>query len=137
VKSIHGFLQKIQGWATKNNDVLAVGYAGSWARGSAKPNSDLDLMIITSTPEKYLETPDWMAFFGDLREVKSEDWGLAQTRRAFYQDNSEIEFNITSKEWTKTDPVDAGTKQVVREGMIIVYDPRDLLRKLIDAVCTE
>ena len=137
MKSIEGFLQKIQEWATKNQDVLAVGYVGSWARGTAKPDSDLDLMIITTTPEKYLETSDWTAFFGSLREVKSEDWGVVQTCRVFYEDDAEIEFDITTKDWTKTDPVDDGTKQVVREGMVIIYDPQDLLRKLKDAIHAE
>ena len=137
MKSIEGFLQEFRGWAIRNHEVLGVGIVGSWARGTAKPDSDLDLILITTLPEKYLETTDWITYFGTIREVKSEDWGMVQTRRVFYQDGSEIEFNITTKEWVITDPVDDGTKQVVREGMIIVYDPQNLLRKLKDAVQAE
>jgi len=137
VKSIEGFLQEFRGWAIRNHEVLGVGIVGSWARGTAKPDSDLDLILITTLPEKYLETTDWITYFGTIREVKSEDWGMVQTRRVFYQDGSEIEFNITTKEWVITDPVNDGTKLVVREGMIIVYDPQNLLRKLKDAVQAE
>ena len=133
--SIDGILQKLQEWVAKNNDdVLAVGYIGSWARGTARPDSDLDLIIVTTTPDKYLETSDWTAFFGVVREVKSEDWGLVQSRRAFYEDDAEIEFGITTKDWTKTNPVDEGTKKVVQDGMAIVYDPQNLLKKILDAV---
>ena len=102
-----------------------------------KPDSDLDLMLITTLPEKYLETTDWITCFGTIREVKSEDWGMVQTLRVFYRDGPEIEFNITTKEWVKTDPVDDGTKQVVRDGLVIVYDPQDLLKKLREAVDAE
>ena len=134
MKGIDGILQKLQEWVAKNDDVLAVGYVGSWARGTARPDSDLDLIIVTITPDKYLETSDWTAFFGVVCEVKSEDWGLVQSRRAFYEDDSEIEFGITTKDWTKTNPVDEDTKKVVQDGMAIVYDPQNLLKKILDAV---
>jgi hypothetical protein len=35
--------------------------------------------------------------------------------------------------WAATDPVDPGTRRVVRDGMSILYDPGGLLERLAEA----
>ncbi|HUH97210.1 MAG TPA: nucleotidyltransferase domain-containing protein [Anaerolineales bacterium] len=131
---IERVIRRLKRWVQDKPDILAVGYVGSWARGEAGPDSDLDLIILTADPEIYLNDPKWLSEFGEVREVKREDWGPVQTRRAFYQDGSEIEFNFTTKDWAKINPLDEGTVRPVSDGLKIIYDPAQLLRKLEEAV---
>ena len=35
--------------------------------------------------------------------------------------------------WVATDPVDEGTRRVVTDGVSVVYDPKGLLARLLDA----
>lgn len=136
MKEISSFLDKVKAWTNHQDDILGISYVGSWARGEAKPTSDLDLMIITTTPQKYLENNEWISNFGIVKESKREDWGLVQSWRVFFENNDEIEFGITTKEWTQLPP-DPGTAQVVSDGMKIVFDPQDLLAQLDAAVRTK
>lgn len=128
MKEIESILHKVDKMVQGNDDILAIGYVGSWARNQAKPTSDLDLMIVTNSPKKYLENTNWVNQFGKVVEIHREDWGLVQSWRVFF-DFGEIEFGIATDEWTKV-PSDPGTARVVSDGMKIVYDPQQLLGKL-------
>ncbi len=46
----------------------------------------------------------------------------------------EIEFGIGSPTWAATDPLDPGTKRVIRDGLHILYDPDGLLTAVQAAV---
>jgi len=35
--------------------------AGSWARGNPRPDSDLDLIVLVSDPERYGTDAAWLA----------------------------------------------------------------------------
>ena len=47
-------IEQVGRWAMARPDVLAVALAGSWARDSAGPGSDVDLVVLTADPEAYL-----------------------------------------------------------------------------------
>jgi hypothetical protein len=72
--------------------------------------------------------------FGAIKTSEREHWGLLQSLRIFYTDGSEIEFGIAVPEWANTKPVDEGTRQVVNDGMQVIYDPKGILAVLSDAV---
>ena len=46
----------------------------------------------------------------------------------------EVEVGIAAPSWAATDPVDPGTRRVVEEGMRIIYDPEELLTRLVGAL---
>jgi hypothetical protein len=46
----------------------------------------------------------------------------------------DIEIGLAPLSWADTDPVDAGTARVVREGFSIVFDPHGTLAGLADVV---
>ena len=41
----------------------------------------------------------------------------------------EIEFGITSLDWASS-PIDKGTQKVISQGLNIIHDPKDKLKKL-------
>lgn len=94
---------------------------GSQANGSARPDSDIDLIVICTNPAEYINNPSWATEFGPVRELVEEDWGAVGTIRAFYARGTEIEFNFAEPRWL-AEPLDAGTQQVLQDGYRVIYD---------------
>lgn len=132
--SIEQFLNVLKMWAANHLEILAVAIVGSHARGMARPDSDIDLIIIVDDPVQYLERSAWLEHFGHVRSISHEDWGSVQSRRVYYADGREVEFGITVRSWASTDPVDPGTQKVVSEGMYILYDRETILQSLVAKV---
>ena len=61
---VRSLLTGLREWAERRPDVLAVGLAGSWARGDARMDSDVDLMLVTEEPRPYLEKDAWVRELG-------------------------------------------------------------------------
>jgi predicted nucleotidyltransferase len=126
---IQAFLSEIVRWAEARPDIRAVALVGSYARGAATPESDVDLVLITSRPKAYLEDTDWARAFGEIDCQQIEDYGKVTSLRVWYADSKEVEFGLTSPAWA-SQPLDEGTRQVIAVGMRILYDPSGLLRPI-------
>jgi hypothetical protein len=50
------------------------------------------------------------------------------------QSGFEIEFGFAAPSWASTEPLDAGTARVVRDGCLPLHDPSGALELLIAAV---
>lgn len=122
---------ELKGWAEKRPDVIAAAIVGSYARGTARTDSDVDVILVVDEPATYLENNEWLENFGHVREIEHEDWGLLQSRRTRYADGTEVEFGITDRRWVSTEPIDPGTAKVVAGGLRILYDPHGMLRGLL------
>ena len=66
-----------------------------------------------------------------VRSVAREDWGAIRALRTFYDDETEIEFGIGTPDWAGVSPADPDTLEVVRDGMLIVFERHRLLRILV------
>ncbi len=128
------FLRAVRDWAAAQPDLLAVLLVGSVARGAARPDSDIDLILICEHPERYQTDDRWLAHFGRPARVAHEDWGWVQSTRVFYEGGPEVEFGITFARWAGVEPLDEGTRRVVADGARILYDPHGLLGALLAAV---
>lgn len=119
--SILSFFKKVEKWASKNDDIEALIVVGSYARGEARADSDIDLVIITTNPETYLSN-NFFCDFGKVKEFKKEDWGRVTSLRVWYEDNGlEVEFGITTPIWAER-PLDAGTFKVLSDGFRVIVD---------------
>jgi predicted nucleotidyltransferase len=74
-------MDQFAAWAATRPDIEAVVIVGSWARGNARPDSDVDLVVIAAQPESYQRDLGWVSLFGDAASVAHEDWGLVQSVR--------------------------------------------------------
>lgn len=120
------FLLLVRAWAEADPGIGAVALVGSHARGTATPQSDIDLVILTATPAAYLEDPQWPRFFGEPLRREIEAWGIVTSLRVWYRDGPEVEFGIARLDWG-ADPSDEGTAGVIRDGIRIVHEKGGLL----------
>ncbi|MCA9726230.1 MAG: nucleotidyltransferase domain-containing protein [Candidatus Eisenbacteria bacterium] len=120
-------LRAVVDWATETPAVVGVAVVGSHARGTARPDSDVDLVLICDDPARIL-TGDWIWRFGAVRSVAHEDYGALQSLRVFFDGDLEVEFGITGRNWAAL-PLDPGTRSVIMGGVRILYDPDGLLHR--------
>jgi predicted nucleotidyltransferase len=72
-------LARVEAWAARRSDVVAVALVGSWARGRPRMGSDVDLVVLTSDKPTYLSEESWVAELGGLRIIRTQDWGPLYT----------------------------------------------------------
>lgn len=124
--NVGSFLQSVVEWAKHESDLMALALVGSFARGEASPESDVDLILLLSSPEVYLENQDWVSGFGETDHIVEEDWGKVTSLRVFYADGLEVEYGFAGLEWG-SDPRDAGDAQVITDGLIILHEKDEYL----------
>jgi len=100
---------------------LAVALVGSQARGTAGPDSDVDLVILARDPHVYLEETAWAGCFGQVEKKQLEDYGRVRSLRVWYSGGLEVEFGFTTESWAAL-PLDAGTRQVMMDGMRVLFE---------------
>jgi predicted nucleotidyltransferase len=127
--NVSAFLAEVNRWASAQPDVLAVALVGSYARDAALEGSDVDLLILTTEMAKYINDRSWVSLFGEVTEVRVEDYGKVTSLRTFYQGGLEVEYGLTTRDWARM-PMDAGSRRVVSDGMKILFDPHRILSSL-------
>ena len=127
-------VRAVTSWATTRLDIRCVALVGSHARGSARPDSDVDFVIVCETPAQYVQEVTWVGRFGIAHSVSVEDWGRLQAVRAFYSDGLEADYGFTSLEWVAL-PLDVGTVEVLEDGAIVLVDRDDDLTRAVERAC--
>ncbi|HZX03720.1 GNAT family N-acetyltransferase [Kribbella sp.] len=121
-------------WAADRADIRGLAMVGSWARDAARMTSDLDVIVLTDVPERYLENDDWLDAFGAVGVVRRQQWGPYLTEiRIVRASGLEVEVGITATAWAGTTPVDPGTRRVITDGVRVLHDPERLLADLVGA----
>jgi predicted nucleotidyltransferase len=115
------FLEHFTQWARSRADIIAVALVGSHARDTARPDSDIDIVMLCKQPTDYLAHLDWVQAFGTTTSQQLEDYGKLTSVRTWYGDGLEVEFGITDEHWADL-PLDEGTRKVISDGMVILLD---------------
>lgn len=102
---------------------------GSYARGTNKENSDLDLVILTSNKPDMAANQDFVQDFGEVYKQQTEYYGACTSIRVWYKDGKEVEFGIVDPTWVSK-PLDAGTHKVLSDGYKIVIDKKRYFENL-------
>jgi predicted nucleotidyltransferase len=127
-RDIEPFLREIAQWASAREDILAVALVGSRARGEAREDSDVDLILLAEDPKQYLADGGWTAQFGAVRRRRTEPYGRITSVRVWYDDGREVEYGIGAAEWAE-DPLDQGARRVIRDGMRILFERGKMLSR--------
>jgi hypothetical protein len=129
---VDGIVGRVTRWAVDRPDVVGLLLAGSYARDAARPDSDVDLILLTTDELSYADN-SWadQVALGELTRVRS--WGAVTERRFRTGSGLAVEINIGAPDWAATDPVDSGTRRVVSDGVRRLYDPTGALDRLIRA----
>jgi predicted nucleotidyltransferase len=133
---VAGLIETVRAWASRRSDVLAAAMVGSWARGDAWMDSDVDLVLLTDDAAGYINSDAWTQELGAVSIIRTQRWGPLTERRILLRSGLEVEVGVVAPAWASTAPVDAGTAQVVAGGLVPLHDPHHLLEKLADAVAS-
>ena len=126
----------VSSWAAAEPSIAAAALVGSWARGEPRCDSDMDIVLLTLDVAKFVQSSDWLepALSRPAEIVRTRNWGRLTERRARVQSGFEIEFGVVHPAWASTNPVDPGTRRVVADGCVVLYEDQCLLSQLIETV---
>ncbi len=127
--SLQAFILQLLPWAKGQADILGILLVGSQAHGAARPDSDIDLVIASTTPSTYIDNVAWTAEFGKVDRTQIEDYGKLTSVRVWYKSGLEVEFGFTDRSWTRL-PLDPGTKQVLDGGYRLLFERKDFFSPL-------
>jgi hypothetical protein len=127
---VERLLELVLKWASARHDVRGLALVGSWARGTAHMESDVDLVLLTLRVERYTDGDDWMRDLGCETMERTTAWGALMERRLRMPSGLEVELGVVPPYWAAVYPVDSGTRSVVEDGMRVLHDPDGLLRAL-------
>ena len=99
--------------------------------------SDIDIVVLTLDPASYAATDGWVE--GALGEVapvvRTMEWGpLLTERRVRLASGLEVDIGFAPPSWAAADAVDPGTAGVVADGFRALFDPDDLLSRLVNVI---
>ena len=138
-KRLDQILTVVLRFAKSHPQIIAVALCGSRARGTARPDSDTDLSILVEDQELFKKT-DWVAQidFKKINEkvasLRDEVYGLVWSRHIILESMAQIEFSFADHSWADNENLDEGTGKVVSDGYKILYDPHQILERLVSKV---
>jgi predicted nucleotidyltransferase len=133
----------VANWARTRDDIRAMALAGSWARGNPRRESDLDLLLLSDRAAFYRRRRNWLRAidFGEagfrVRSSAGAAYGVAWSLHLRLRPAADVELTFADCAWAGTNPVDAGTRAVVTDGLRIVRDIDGMLARLVAAVGPE
>jgi hypothetical protein len=124
-------LCEILTWVEREHAVRGLALAGSYARGAACKDSDIDVVVLVEDPEsflneRWLDEIDWRRVGASPVETRFVRYGLVWSNHVQLEDGLEVEFGFAPLSWAAR-PLDIGTRQVISGGCRILYDPDGLL----------
>jgi predicted nucleotidyltransferase len=143
-RSIELTLQVVLAWATAQPKIRAVALVGSHARGTARTDSDIDLVLLATDADRLRADTTWVTEIAwdvigtRAQRLRDEEYGTAWSRRIWLEPHhGQVELTFASLSWAKTDPIDEGTRWVISEACRILHDPDALLQRICEAVSRE
>jgi predicted nucleotidyltransferase len=120
-------LERVLRWATDRADVRAIVLVGSHARGAARPDSDVDLVLLVERPDELVANTAWLSAFGRVERHAVEHWGRVVSLRCWYACGPEVDLGLATPDWA-TRP-DEGTERVLRDGARVLLDRDGVLAR--------
>lgn len=133
MKEPEKYIKEVKQWASSCVTVQALALIGSHARNEAKPDSDIDFLIICDDKSKLIDDIAWVNKFGEVISCTKEEWGIVTSIRVSYRDGQEIEFGLAPLNWvdiTFGDKIPEGISDRIK----ILIDDNNILGKLKKAV---
>ena len=133
LRTSNGSFASVLAFANVREDVRAVALVGSHARGAARPDSDVDVVMLSTEPDTYVDGCDWIERLDGAMLVATRRWGVLTERRLVLASGTEVDFGVAHPSWASIRPLDPGTARVARAGLVPLYDPDGLLARAVDA----
>jgi uncharacterized protein len=127
---VEDVVNRVSRWVAVRDDIVGLLLVGSHARNAARPDSDIDLIVLTRDTTRYADRAwaDELAI-GEL--IRTRSWGPITEQRFATTSGLEVEIGLGRPDWASVDPVDPGTRRVVTDGARILHDPTGVLATLL------
>ena len=117
------FLARVKRWAEETPDVEVLLVVGSHARGTERPDSDLDLVLVTTEKARLVADASFPETFGRVLRRQTEYYGACTSVRVWYEGGPEMEFGLVEPSWLAL-PLDEGTRRVLADGHRVLVDKK-------------
>jgi len=120
----------ILAWAKSRPDIAGLALVGSHARGAARPQSDVDFLLLTATPDAF--RADWLAEIAwpePPTASRDAQYGIVWSRHVAFATLPEAELAFAPLAWAAL-PLDPGTRRVVSDGFLVLHDPAGHFAKI-------
>src|SRR5437588_13048184 len=124
---VTALIERVTAWAGDQPATCGLLLVGSYAREAARPDSDVDFVLLCTDPDR---TP--VTEFGT--PIRQQLWGDVLEHRFRTESGLEFEINITDPGWARRARTDQGTRRVVTDGARVLYDPTGDLADLLSAL---
>ncbi len=121
-------------------NVHGLAVVGSWARGAATPDSDLDLVALVVSPQAYRDDASWVSNIDwsgagfSLAGFTDADYGKVWSRHLELEPYAEVELSFGDVSWASVTPIDRGTAAVVSGGCLVLMDHAGLFKTLLNSL---
>jgi uncharacterized protein len=131
-------LSEILIWIEREEAARGLALVGSYARGTAHPDSDVDVLILIDAPEsfvrqRWLDEINWRRVGASPVARYVVHYGVVWSSHVQLDKGLEVEFSFAPLSWAAARPLDSGTRQAISGGCHILYDPDGLF----GAACAE
>lgn len=127
------FINQTINWATNETLINSIILIGSYVRGTQKADSDIDLVVVTSDKQHYIDNPSIFNYYGEIERSNIEFYGECTSVRIWYKSGLEVEFGIVTSMWVNK-PLDHGTLQALTDGYRILIDKNELFLPITSIV---
>jgi aminoglycoside 6-adenylyltransferase len=128
---------RLVAWATERPDIRAALVVGSRGRVDhpADTWSDLDVVLVSTEPEWYLQSADWLNSIGEpwLTFVETTPIGGTKERRVVFAGGYDVDFAIFSLDLF-SQILDADLRIIAGRGVRILLDKDGMLTRIAVAV---
>jgi hypothetical protein len=123
-------------WVDARSDLRGLALCGSWARGDARVDSDLDLVVLSAEPDRladqgFLPEIDFPgAGFQSVSATKAH-YGAVWSWHIDLHPSADVELTVAALAWASTAPMDEGTRAIAKDALRILVDKDELLKRLL------
>jgi uncharacterized protein len=140
-KGAEKIIEVVLQWARTQPTICAVALVGSRARGTARADSDIDFVILTTAPDFFRRDVGWIKVISGSgcgvspANWRDEEYDQLWSRRIWLEPgHHELEMGFALPSWAELSPLDPGTRQVIANGCRVLHDPKGVLARLRAAV---
>ena len=137
---VNAITAAVASWAIDRNDIRAMAMLGSWVRGNPRPDSDLDLLLLSDLAADCQRSETWLTAINfqnagfRLQSNESAFYGVVWSQHLRLLPAADVELTLARCSWASTDPIDIGTRVIVKDAFQIIFDRDGILAKLVGAV---
>jgi hypothetical protein len=137
---LNTIVNAVADWAIARDDIRAMALVGSWARGNPHEGSDVDLLLLSDRADAYQHFPHWLTEIDFTKSgyqpqsSESATYGAVWSQHIRLLPDVEVEVSFAKCSWAQTEPIDSGTRGVVKDAFRIILDKDGLLTRLVYAV---